>query len=250
MLATSPVPTSFDADSIRIMETADLRRELARAIDLTAKHLTYLAAVWAELEKRGEDLAPLRSGLAVYLPHIAAGTVLPETVIRFAGNVTLLRAAASLPPDQQLKLASGEPVVLAVRQGDTFTHRMLPVHALSFEQVRQVFGERCIRSEAEQIAILTATEKALKPERSMKYGDFKADRDGGVILMGRKRLDPVKLLQALADLASKSEEAPGTDSPSVSARLTKEEHETLRQRAAGKPIASIVRAALKATGMI
>ena len=54
------------------MPTPDLREELARALTITADSLMYLAAVWKELEQRGEDLSDLRTGLGVYVPLIAA----------------------------------------------------------------------------------------------------------------------------------------------------------------------------------
>lgn len=143
-----------DIDHIGNMDTPMLREELSRALDLTARHLLYLAAVWAELERRGEDLSALRSGLVVYLPLIAAKTVMPEVVVRFAGNQTLLRAVSMLPPEKQAKIAAGEPVLVVERQGDKFAQRMLPVHTLTWHQAKQVFADRCIRTETEQIAYL------------------------------------------------------------------------------------------------
>ena len=97
-------PARLDLERLRTISTEQLRAELAQALGLTARHLLYLAAVWRELERRGEDLSDLRSGIGVYLPAIAAGSVLPETVVRFAGKPTLLRAVAALTPDEQRRL--------------------------------------------------------------------------------------------------------------------------------------------------
>lgn len=243
----APAQTVTD---IRNLDTDALRRELASALNHTARHLLYLASIWAELERRGEDLSALRSGINVYLPLIAAGSVVPEAVIRFAGNVTLLRAVTALPPDQQRKIAGGDPVLVAEKRGDDFTHRMLPAHSLSFDQVRQVFGERCIRSEAEQIAVITAAKPAAPVERVVKRGNFKADRERGVLLMGRTQLNPTPLAEALADLAGPAEEVEA-DSPSVSAKLPKGQHERLKLRAAasGKATSQIIRDALRAYGV-
>lgn len=243
--------TVSDLDSIRSLPTPDLRRELADALGVTARHLLRLAAVWQELERRGEDLSDLRSGLVVYLPLIATGSVLPEVVVRFAGNQTLLRAVSQLPADQQRRIVDGEPVPLAVRSGDGYTHRMLPAHALTNSQVRQVFGERVIRTEAQQIAILTAARQP-PPARTPRRGNARADRRSGVVMVGHRAVLPTDLLLALADLKGANEDPPAADAPSVSARLTPAEHETIRQRAAAAnvPIATVVRNALKATGMI
>lgn len=83
--------------------TEELRAELATALKLTADHLIRLAFVWDELERRGEDLSSLRNGIGRYLPLIASGAVLAETVVAFAGTPLMLSRAAKLPVDQQLK---------------------------------------------------------------------------------------------------------------------------------------------------
>ena len=80
---TKPKPhdsESTELDRIGSLDTAELRAELASAIGLTAKHLLHLAAIWAELEHRGEDLTDLRTGIGAYLPEIAAGSVVPEAI--------------------------------------------------------------------------------------------------------------------------------------------------------------------------
>lgn len=144
-----------ELDRIKGLPTEALRAELADALGGTARSLLQLATIWRELEARGEDLSDLRSGIGVYLPAIAAGTVLPETVVKYSGQPTLLRAVSALTPDEQRAMLAGGTVPLVVRSEDGYTHRMLPAHALTATQVRQVFGERSIRTEAEQIALLT-----------------------------------------------------------------------------------------------
>jgi hypothetical protein len=186
-----------DAERIRSMETQDLRAELAAALTWTAQRLMHLAAVWAELDRRGEDLSALRSGLVYYLPLIAAGQVAPEAVVQFAGSRTLLRAVTALPIDEQRNLAAGESVKLAVKQGDQFTHRMLPAHALTSTQVRQVFGDRAIRTEAEQIALLSATAPAYEPKKPVRVGDITVDPKAGTISFGRAKRKADDVIQAM-----------------------------------------------------
>jgi len=127
---------------IAALDTPRLRAELSRALTITAHGLAYLAAVWAELERRGEDLSDLRSGLAVYLPAIAAGRLAPEAVVQFAGQSTLLRRVMSLPVDEQRRLAAGEPlpVVVATPDGE-LVERRLPARALAARQIAQVFDD-------------------------------------------------------------------------------------------------------------
>src|SRR6185312_4651239 len=90
--------------------TPDLRAELARGLSLTADTLTRLGMVWQELERRGEDLADLRQGLAKTLPLIAAGRLAAEAVVAFAGRPSLLRALEGVPLERQRSLANGEPI--------------------------------------------------------------------------------------------------------------------------------------------
>lgn len=108
-IATFPARTSLNgsADShvkaLAKASTEELRAELATALKLTADHLVRLAMIWAELERRGEDLSALKNGIGKYLPMIASGAVLAETVVAFAGEPLMLSRAAKLPVEEQLK---------------------------------------------------------------------------------------------------------------------------------------------------
>lgn len=196
-LAPSTAPIGSDLDRIRGMDTATLREELASALKITARQLVYLAAVWKELESRGEDLSALRTGLVAYLPHIAAGTVVAEAVVAFAGNHVLLRAVTALPPEEQKRLAAGASVRLVVKQGEQFTHRMLPCSALTASQVRQVFAPRAVRTEAEQIALLEDTATPWKAGRPVKRGNVVADRKTGTVRIGRSEAPAKDVIDAL-----------------------------------------------------
>ena len=77
-------PEPLSPQVLGSMSTQQLRAALAQSLTISARHLAYLASVWGELEKRGEDLSDLRTGLAVYLPQIAAGRLDADAVIRFA----------------------------------------------------------------------------------------------------------------------------------------------------------------------
>lgn len=134
---------NHDLERIRSLDTPTLRAELSRALTITAQGLAYLAAVWAELERRGEDLSDLRHGLAEYLPRIADGTLAAEAVVAFAGQRTLLRRVAMLPLDEQRRLAAGErvPVWVPSDDGTDGTTRELPLSALTARQVAVVFDE-------------------------------------------------------------------------------------------------------------
>jgi len=106
-------PTGLDAkariQALAKATTAELRKELADALDLTAGYLNYLGAVWGELTRRGEDLSELRKGMGFYLSKIAAGQLLAETVVKYAGEPGILRRMGACSLDKQrLALDSGK----------------------------------------------------------------------------------------------------------------------------------------------
>ncbi|MFV0284743.1 MAG: hypothetical protein ACK5JE_13320 [Castellaniella sp.] len=228
-----------------------LREELARSLTFSAHHLAYLAAVWAELERRGEDLSDLRTGLAVYLPQIAAGRLDAEAVIRFAGQPTVLRSISGLSPDRQRALAKGEPVkVLTVDESGRFEESSIPAYALTASQARMVFDGDKILNGDEQRAILESrrVSKAVRvrpgSQNRVRY-DAKAD----VLRIGRSSATTGEVSAALAE-AGQSRQNSVIDTPAdtpVMIRLTESEHRMLKVRAAeaGMTILEYTRAVLK-----
>lgn len=144
--------TINDINAVPTLSTEQLRGELTRALSITAQGLAYLAAVWAELQRRGEDLSELRSGLATYLPAIATGELAAEAVVQFAGQRSVLSRIISLPLAEQRRLAGGEPVPVLVPGPDgDLVERQMSVRALTLRQVSQVFDESGrVRSPIEQ----------------------------------------------------------------------------------------------------
>lgn len=165
--------------SLAEMTPAQVVEEFSRQFRLLVEPLRKAAACWAHLEGIGYDLCELRrDARAFYIPHIAAGTVRPELVAAFGGNPTLLRKLATLTPQEQSRHVAGEPVELVVPGGTagTFDVRKLPVGELTSAQRKQVFGDRAIRSETEQIALLTPKPTTIKAGRFIKVGKVEIDR--------------------------------------------------------------------------
>lgn len=90
------------------LSNEELRKELVDRLCISVEHLVRVAALVAELESRGENLRGLRIGLLPYLRQIAAGKLVPEIVVKFAGVPNSIRAIGSLPAPEQLKIANGE----------------------------------------------------------------------------------------------------------------------------------------------
>lgn len=142
--------------------TETLRAELARALEVTAENLMWMARLWRELDRRGEDLRELRTGLRTFLPLIADGRLDAGAAVQFAGNLTTLRALASLPIQEQRRIAAGGNVpVVMMRDGSPVT-RSMKVDDISSRIVKQVFATGRIRSEDEQRVIVTT----LQPQRT------------------------------------------------------------------------------------
>ena len=223
------VPSRYQLDQ---MTTQQLRGELARSLTISAQHLAYLAAVWAALEERGEDLSDLRIGLAVYLPQIAAGRLEAEAVLRFAGQPTVLRSMAGLPLDRQRELAKGAPVpVLSINAQGGYETVELPAYTLTAAQARMVFDGDKMRSVPEQRAILEAA-RVSKARRTRPGPDNRVrfDAEADLVRIGRASATVGEVVAAIAG-------APAIDdlselSASALTKLTESEHRMLKRRAA------------------
>lgn len=108
-IVTAPPPAGvLDVTRLADVPTADLRDALRDGLRLTVSHLAYVAHLWRELERRGEDLTPLRQGIGAWLSEIGSGRVLPETVVKFIGTPAVLRKVAALPVHEQRDIADGK----------------------------------------------------------------------------------------------------------------------------------------------
>lgn len=232
------MPTPYELNS---MSTQQLRTALAQSLTLSAQHLAYLALIWGELEKRGEDLSDLRTGMAAYLPQIAAGRLDAEAVIRFAGQPTVLRSLAGLPLQRQQALAKGEPVkVLTATADGSYTAAEMPAYTLTAAQARMVFDGDKIRSPDEQRATLESlrvskTARARPGAQNRVRYDPKAD----VVRIGRSSATVGEVTAALAEAARQREPervsaivGGDEDLSQVAILLSKAERAQLKVRAA------------------
>jgi hypothetical protein len=102
------MPRAETMCDLSVYTTEELRAELANALKLSAPYLLRLAAIWLELERRGEDMSALRVGLGAYLPLIGSGRMLPELVVKYAGESAVLGRCAKMTVEEQHRvLATG-----------------------------------------------------------------------------------------------------------------------------------------------
>jgi hypothetical protein len=256
-IAAIPAPKlvidEAEHQKVLAMPTDRLKAELSKALEMTARSLMRLALIVRTLEERGEDLSDLRLGILGYLRQIAHGQVLPQVVVRFGGSPTLVRAVASLPAPDQRRLAAGEPVLMAVREGDRYTHRMVDPLRMSATQVRQVFGPDRIRDESEQILRLQAraASEPSAPKKSQAKGKIAIDPKGRGIRVNRTLVPTALLVELLAEMGA----TPETDDPAevpVVLKLTEREHYSLKRAAldSGTSVVQLGRRALRVAGLL
>lgn len=166
-----PITTNHDGGRIiQAMDTAALKADLAKTVTVTAEYLMYIAAIWQELELRGEDMSSLRHGMMTYIPLIATRQLDARLVVDYAGQKTLLAALAKLPPSQQIELAESRVVeVVEWNDGEPVT-RIVPLSDLSARQVYQVLGDGRVKSPQQQHRVLVARAETKKSTTKSKKG--------------------------------------------------------------------------------
>lgn len=177
-------------DELVALTNDQLLDRFRKSLEITIGGLREAARCWAELERRPDiDLSTLRlNGPTVYLPAINAGTVLPEVVFALHGRPSLLKKVADLTPAEQTRLVLKAGTVEVVEKNpsdedEPWTYRNLTLGQLLVrnELVKQVFGERCIRSRSEQIAYLSAPPPPWRPGKPVRRGRTAVDRDNGTV---------------------------------------------------------------------
>lgn len=162
--SASLVPAPFE---LARMTNEELRAHIGRAISMTAESIAYLAAVWVELERRGEDMSGLRISLAPFLRDVAQGRLAPEAVLSFAGQKMVLKWVAKRPISEQLSLAAGKPVTIITDKGDR--KQILPADL-------SVTDLRLIESRPDSVEITASTEPAVTDEKTETVTSRKAEK--------------------------------------------------------------------------
>lgn len=178
------------------LKTPELKKLFAESLEYTAKHLTYLGYIWAELESRGEDLSALRKGVAVYIPMIAYGKVDANLVMSYAGQKTLLNKLSQLPLHEQKKLATSGSVTYV--HPDTKESMEIDLVDLDAKMIFQVFSETNIRTPEAQLKLINKAEYRPKaPARKPRLVSNPKVEDDHIIV-SNKRIEIDKTLEVLS----------------------------------------------------
>ena len=193
--------TTLNETQIQKASTDELKRHLAGSLEITAKHMMYMATIWRELEDRGEDLSDLRHGLAAYLPLIAHNRIDAHLVIKYAGQKTLLAALSSLPIEEQRRVAETGRVPVVRIEGDTPTEVQTPLTQLAAADVNLVFSEDKVRTPSEQAALLERRQSKVggKKRPRRKARRVKIDREERVLLVSNSAADIDRVVDQLSE---------------------------------------------------
>jgi hypothetical protein len=254
---TLPVRRSKPSDPVVLaaLSTEELRAELSRSLEVTAAQLVHLAAIVAELERRGENLSDLRLGLLGYLRRINAGQVLPELVVRFQGRPAALQTASLLPIGDQQRLVASEPLELVVpgSSGQTWDTRLVDPLWLDTHQFRQLAGPAGLRSVPEQIVLLEGRGRPTEgPGKPRSVGRVKPDRKRGGLVVGRTFVPTADVVGALAELQNESpfEAMPRDDKLTIALSGTEKQKLHIAAVKAGVSMTILARRALIAYGLL
>lgn len=179
----------------------DLKRELARGLEITAERLKYVATIWQELHRRGEDLSDLRSGLMEYIPLIATQQVDPNLVIACAGHKTLLSALSRLPISKQNEIAKNGGVSIA--HLDENGEKVIVEKTLAnlrVEDIYYAFGDGYVRNASEQIKLrLKHSVKPKAQKKPRKTSNIRFNDDGATMRIGTNTVSIEQLIETLSE---------------------------------------------------
>lgn len=186
-------------NEISVASTEQLKLALTQGLTISAKQLNYLSLIWMELEKRGEDLSALRSGLAVYLPLIASNKLDAEVVVRFAGQRTLLSKLMELTVEQQREMLSTDTIDV-VDIGNDGKHQVTKktLMQLSAQEAIRVFSNGQILTPEEQKKKIS---KSAKPVRQRISSAVHIEIKGAdkLLSVGGKRVKIERVFSALEE---------------------------------------------------
>lgn len=135
------------------MDDTDLLIEVRKRFSVAAQAYVDLAMVVGPAFRRGLDLSFIPDKILDVLRKIESKQILPDLAEKYL-HLPVFNRLKNLPLDDQQKIVDTGKIEIAVRRGDSFDTRKLPVDALTTDQQRLAFESGRIRSNAEQIAIL------------------------------------------------------------------------------------------------
>ena len=190
-----------DSDQLQAMSTHDLKLALADSIEMTAKRLMQMAAIWRVLEARGEDLSALRQGIVGYIPMIAHDRLDARVVVQYAGQKTLLAALAKLSLNEQRKVLETGTVTALRIEGDQVVEKTLALSKMAAADVYLAFGEGGLRPIDDQRVLLAGKiERVIKKKKENPCRVVRtATVENGKLVFGGVAMDAATVAALLKD---------------------------------------------------
>lgn len=192
---TELLPSESDASrDLRTMDTEALREELYNAIGITVRAIERVAAIWTELEARGEDLSDVRFALSSYMRPVQSGRLLPEAVAQLAGRRRTLDLVATLPVADQRRLIEGEAVEVVKGDQETVEKNL---DQMTFSETAAVIRDGMIRTVNEQRLALKRLGERRPRRRGGRKPRIAVDRDNATVKVGAATVALDDLLASL-----------------------------------------------------
>lgn len=153
---------SGEAPDLSQVQTVDLRSMLSEAIGITAESIRRVAAIWSELERRGEDMSAYRFSLRAFMSPVAAGRLLPEAVASYAGRPRVLDLIATLKIEDQRRVISGEPLEIVSADGAA---KATPLAEMTYPEITRIIKDGRIRPADEQRLVAKRLAKSPTPPK-------------------------------------------------------------------------------------
>lgn len=189
---------------LTLLSDSELLQEFKSSLKLTAIHLRRMAEIWQILTQRGVDLSNLKKGLAEFIPFIAKGHLLPEAVIEYAGQKSLITHLSRLPLNtQQEILNTGTVQKLTILEDGKEIVADVRLDHLKAVDLMQIFSEHSLRTIDEQKELLV--KRGTKVAKKKKYRTLRTvdvDKDKEFLIIGNNQIKIDVILGALSDIYS------------------------------------------------
>lgn len=198
MATTKLVTRLTNEQLLSLDDVSKLREEYLNCAGDFVGSIIRLSIIVRRLEELGDDLSDMEISILPELRRVAYGQVAPELLVNLQGKSQLLRRVSNLPMPEQRKIASGEPIMVLDAGGD---HRMVPPLNLTSREIKQVFGDGCIRDEADQSTWIR--KESQKKPRAKSLDDVTLDRKRRGIVVRDRFISATELSGYLSQLANK-----------------------------------------------
>jgi hypothetical protein len=178
-------------------DASELIERFHACIGITRNAVLEMAAIIVKLDEMGHEL-PENNAFVPFLRRIAYGQLSVDLFVGLQGKPQLLRMAAALPLPDQEHIAKNKPIMVMEPDGG---HRLVPPLNLEAEEIRQVFANGTIRSDAQQVSWLKGKQK--KEQSVSDEVDVRLDRkrNGIVVARAPQFISTTQMLAFLSQLS-------------------------------------------------